>query len=118
MPSNISRDRSDGRFIGSKAISSPGAWVDVTLSSLETSTATALPEGVDRELLDLLVLETGGEDPCYVLLRPHGAQADDSFTGAIRIPAGAGLPLSAYLPDHPITTIAVHGTCHLTAALL
>lgn len=118
MASLISRDRSDGRFIGAKAVSSPGAWVDVALSSLDSSTGDAFPVDFDRTLLDLLVVETGGEDPVYILLRPHGTQDDASFTGAIMIPAGSGLPLSAYIPDSPITTIAVNGTCRITAALL
>lgn len=118
MASLISRDGSDGRFIGTKAVSSAGAWTDVALSSLDSSTGTALPAGVDRTLLDLLVVETSGEAPVYVLLRPHGTQDDASFTGAIMIPAGSGLPLSAYLPDQPITTVAVNGVCRLAATML
>lgn len=109
--------RIDGRYIGSKAVSSPGAWTDVALKSLDTSTGEAIPDA-DRTLLDLLVVETGGEDPVYVLLRPHGEQADDSFTGAIMVPAGSGLPLGAYIPDAPITTVAVNGVCRLAATML
>lgn len=109
--------RIDGRYAGSKAVASPGAWTDVALSSLDSSTGETPPEG-DRTLVDLLVLETAGDAPVYILLRPHGEQADGTYTGAIRVPAGSGLPIGAYLPDAPITTIAVSGTCWITAITL
>lgn len=110
-------DRTDGRYIGSKTIASAGVWLDVPLKSLDTSTGEAIPDA-DRTLVDLLIVETAGDAPCYALLRPHGEQADGTYTGAIMIPAGAGLPIGAYLPDQPITTIAISGTCHVSAVML
>lgn len=109
--------RVDGRYVGSKAYASPGVWVDVPLKSLDSCTSEAIPDA-DRTLIDLLVVETAGDAPCYVLLRPHGAQADGTYTGAIMVPAGTGLPIGAYIPDQPITTIAVSGTGRVSAVML
>lgn len=111
------RNRVDGRYVGSKAVTSPEAWTDVPLKSLDSATGEAIPDA-DRTLLDLLVVETAGDAPAYVLLRPHGEQADETYTGAIMIPAGTGLPIGAYLPDAPISTIAVSGTARVTAVML
>lgn len=109
--------RIDGRYIGSAAISSVDAWTDKALSALDSATSEAIPETA-RSLVDLFVYETSGEAPAYVLLKAHGALADDAFTGALIVPAGTGRSFGCYLPDAPISTIAVHGTARVEAIMI
>lgn len=109
--------RVDGRYIGSTAVDSEGAWTDVALDGLDSSTGEDVPEG-DRVLVDLFVYNTSTTDPAYLLLRAHGAQADDAFTGALIIPAGTGRAFGLYLPDAPVSTVAVHGTARVEAVML
>lgn len=109
--------RIDGRYIGSTAVSSADAWTDVALDSLDSATGEAIPVG-DRVLVDLFVYETSGEAPAYLLLRAHGELANDAFTGALIVPAGTGRPIGAYLPDAPISTIAIHGSARVEAILI
>ena len=115
--SELDRNRSDGRFIGSKTVSSPDAWTDCVLSSLASSTSTALPADIDRTAVDLFVYNAS-EDDAYLLLRPHGSQGDEVLTGALIIPAGQGRALACYLPDSPIQTVAVHGTVRIDAIMI
>lgn len=107
----LNRDLVDGRYIGSVAVDSAGVWLDVATDDYDTSTGEAVP--ASATIVDLFVYETSGEDPAYVLLRAHGAQADGTYTGALYVPAGTGRSIGCYLPDARVSTIAVSGTARV-----
>lgn len=119
MPA-LSRDRGDGRYVGSAVVDSAGVWVDLDYEDFAASTAETIP--ARAFIVDLFVYNTSSEDPAYVLLKAHGALADNAFTGALYIPAGAGRGFSIYFPDANsaagIQTIAVHGTARVEAIWL
>lgn len=108
------KDRVDGRFAGSTTVDSAAVWDDVGLDDLDTTTDSATPTQ-PVALADLFVYETSGENPAYVLLRAHGEQADEDYTGAFIIPAGTGRAFGVYFPDVPVTTISVSGTARVEA---
>lgn len=112
----LNRNLHDGRYAGSTVVDSEGVWVDVDLADLDSSTAESLPE--TPILADLFVYETSGEAPAYLLFKGHGSLADNAFDGAMYIPAGQGRAFSMYIPDAPISTIALHGTCRVEAIML
>ncbi|MEZ4436743.1 MAG: hypothetical protein R3F65_30455 [bacterium] len=105
--------RADGRYIGSKVVGSVGAWSDLALATLDSTTGEAIPDA--PQLVDLFVHETSGESPVYLLLRPHGAQGDADLTGALMVPAGTARAIGAYLPDASISTISIHGSARVEA---
>lgn len=113
----LSRDRTDGRYIGVTTVDSADVWVDVDLKDLDSSTGESIPDP-PYALVDLFVYETSGANPCYVLLRPHGTQPDETYTGALYIPAGSGRSFGVYIADAPITTIAVSGTARVEAIMI
>lgn len=110
----VNRDRTDGRYVGSKAVGG-ASWVDLAMADLDTATAEAIPSSA--RIVDLFVYNAGEAD-AFLLLCPHGAKSDGVTTGALIVPAGQGRSFGLNLPDAAISTISVLGAVRVEAILV
>lgn len=97
------------------SISSVGAWTDVALDDLASVTSESIPTSGVR-YVEIVVRETSGTAPAYVLLRAEDGEAA-SAAEAIQIPASSTMVIPAYL-SLDIDTIAIYGSAALTATLV
>lgn len=105
--------RVDGRFLGVSTVDSAGEWNDLTAADLTTVTGEAIP--ATGAFIDLVVRETSGTNPCYLLLRASDAETVDS---ALMIAAGEARAFGLCFPDAAVSTISIYGEAKVEAGVL
>lgn len=105
-------NRTDGRYVGVAVVDSAGDWADLTAASLTSVTGEAIPVGA--AFIDVVVRETSGESPAFLLLR---ASDDESTDDALMIGAGEVRAFGLAF-DEPVITLSLYGEARIEAGVL